>query len=196
MGYDSVSPVGLDEGNCHGCCGCNYQLGIHSGRFAPADVERADGEVVRRLCALALVLEGHSRTQAAEQNGMDRQTLIGLELARAGAHIALKGLGEPDQIEQLRDEMAAINQVQVIYVPADLSQPEHAMEMVQLLSLSGIPRAAPGPMVGHCRGLPLWPSNRANGPIGLAWLIVSRVPPERLWISSVARAGRLAWICE
>jgi transposase len=34
-----------------------------------------DGEVVRRLLALAMVLEGHSRTDAAQMNGMDRQTL-------------------------------------------------------------------------------------------------------------------------
>jgi transposase len=33
------------------------------------------GAVVRRLLAIALVLEGHSRTEAARQNGMDRQTL-------------------------------------------------------------------------------------------------------------------------
>ena len=48
--------------------------------FTAADLRRLmskerDGEVVRRLSALALVLEGHSRTQAAEQSGMDRQTL-------------------------------------------------------------------------------------------------------------------------
>ena len=37
----------------------------------------ADGAQVRRLLALALalVLEGHSRTEAAALNGMDRQTL-------------------------------------------------------------------------------------------------------------------------
>ena len=34
-----------------------------------------DGQVVRRLLALALILDGHSRTQAAEMSGMDRQTL-------------------------------------------------------------------------------------------------------------------------
>ena len=34
-----------------------------------------DGAQVRRLLALALVLEGHSRTEAARLNGMDRQTL-------------------------------------------------------------------------------------------------------------------------
>jgi putative transposase len=35
----------------------------------------SDGAQVRRLLALALVLDGRSRTEAAEQNGMDRQTL-------------------------------------------------------------------------------------------------------------------------
>jgi hypothetical protein len=37
--------------------------------------KKRDGEVVRRLSALALVLEGHSRRQAAQLSGMDRQTL-------------------------------------------------------------------------------------------------------------------------
>jgi transposase len=35
----------------------------------------ADGAQVRRLLALAMVLEGRSRSEAAELNGMDRQTL-------------------------------------------------------------------------------------------------------------------------
>ena len=34
-----------------------------------------DGAVVRRLLAIALILEGDSREQAARLNGMDRQTL-------------------------------------------------------------------------------------------------------------------------
>jgi transposase len=34
-----------------------------------------DGAVVRRLLAIALILEGHSRAEAARLNGMDRQTL-------------------------------------------------------------------------------------------------------------------------
>ena len=34
-----------------------------------------DGAVVRRLLAIALLLEGHSRTEAALLNGMTRQTL-------------------------------------------------------------------------------------------------------------------------
>jgi transposase len=34
-----------------------------------------DAEMVRRLLALAQVLDGQSRTEAARQNGMDRQTL-------------------------------------------------------------------------------------------------------------------------
>src|ERR1700733_4795301 len=48
--------------------------------YTAADLRRLmskerDGQVVRRLSALALILEGHSRTVAAEQSGMDRQTL-------------------------------------------------------------------------------------------------------------------------
>jgi transposase len=34
-----------------------------------------DGAQVRRMLALAMVLEGRPRTEAAEQSGMDRQTL-------------------------------------------------------------------------------------------------------------------------
>ncbi len=34
-----------------------------------------DGAQVRRLLAIALILEGRSRSEAAEQSGMDRQTL-------------------------------------------------------------------------------------------------------------------------
>ena len=37
--------------------------------------KQKDGQVVRRLLALALILEGKSRTQAAQQSGMERQTL-------------------------------------------------------------------------------------------------------------------------
>jgi transposase len=35
----------------------------------------SDGAQVRRMLALAMVLEGRSRTEAADLNGMDRQTL-------------------------------------------------------------------------------------------------------------------------
>ena len=40
-----------------------------------AAARSSDGAQVRRLLAIALVLEGRSRTEAARQNGMDRQTL-------------------------------------------------------------------------------------------------------------------------
>ena len=36
--------------------------------------KQKDGAVVRRLMALALILEGQSRTEAARQSGMERQT--------------------------------------------------------------------------------------------------------------------------
>ena len=41
----------------------------HSGR------KDKNGAQVRRVLATALVLKGRSRTEAAEQNGMDRPTL-------------------------------------------------------------------------------------------------------------------------
>lgn len=37
--------------------------------------QTSDGAVVRRVLAVALVIEGRSRTEAAELNGMTRQTL-------------------------------------------------------------------------------------------------------------------------
>jgi transposase len=37
--------------------------------------DTGDGAAVRRLLAIALVLEGYSRAEAARLNGMDRQTL-------------------------------------------------------------------------------------------------------------------------
>ena len=37
--------------------------------------KQKDGAVVRRLLALALILEGRSRSEAARQSGMERQTL-------------------------------------------------------------------------------------------------------------------------
>ena len=48
--------------------------------YSAADLRRLAsrekrGEIVRRLLALAMILAGHSRTEAAEMNGMDRQTL-------------------------------------------------------------------------------------------------------------------------
>ncbi len=43
--------------------------------FRSAAARERDGSVARRLLALALVLEGKTRTEAAETCGMDRQTL-------------------------------------------------------------------------------------------------------------------------
>jgi transposase len=58
-----------------------------------------DAAQVRRLLALALVLEGVSRSEAAAQNGMDRQTLrdwvrryndLGIEGLKSGSHSGRK----------------------------------------------------------------------------------------------------------
>jgi transposase len=40
-----------------------------------AAAKSRDGGTVRRLLALALVLDGHARTEAAKRSGMERQTL-------------------------------------------------------------------------------------------------------------------------
>lgn len=53
---------------------------ITRGELTAADLRAAsakctDGAQVRRMLALALVLEGRSRAEAAALNGMDRQTL-------------------------------------------------------------------------------------------------------------------------
>ena len=55
-------------------------LKITRTEYTPADLRSSaskcrDGAQVRRLLALAMVLEGQPRTAAARQNGMDRQTL-------------------------------------------------------------------------------------------------------------------------
>lgn len=55
-------------------------IGITNQAYSAADLRRLmskekDGQVVRRLLALALILQGWSRTQAAQQSGMERQTL-------------------------------------------------------------------------------------------------------------------------
>lgn len=55
-------------------------LAITRTEFSASDLRREarrvkDSDQTRRLLALALVLEGHSRSEAARQTGMDRQTL-------------------------------------------------------------------------------------------------------------------------
>ena len=46
-----------------------------SGELRALSVKCTDGAQVRRLLAMALVLDGRSRSEAAAVNGMDRQTL-------------------------------------------------------------------------------------------------------------------------
>ena len=70
-----------------------------------------DAAVVRRLLALALVLEGHSREAAARTNGMDRQTLrdwvhrynaAGVAGLRSGAGGGPEPLLDAAQMAELR----------------------------------------------------------------------------------------------
>jgi transposase len=48
---------------------------LSAGELRACAAGTRDGAVVRRLLAIALILEGHCRTEAARLNGMDRQTL-------------------------------------------------------------------------------------------------------------------------
>ena len=49
--------------------------GLNAADLRAASAKCTDGAQVRRILALALVLEGRPRSEAAELNGMDRQTL-------------------------------------------------------------------------------------------------------------------------
>ena len=48
---------------------------LDAARFRQAASWTKDADAARRMLALALVMEGHSRTEAAQTCGMDRQTL-------------------------------------------------------------------------------------------------------------------------
>jgi transposase len=78
----------------------------------------SDGAQVRRLLALALVLEGRSRTEAAHQNGMDRQTLRDWVHRYNGAGVdGLKSLCSPGPTPALTNEQMAELKALVIEGP-------------------------------------------------------------------------------
>ena len=67
-----------------------------------------DGAQVRRLLALALIVEGRSRTEAAEQTGMDRQTLRDWVHRYNGEGVeGLKSRGGPGQPPALNQQQMA-----------------------------------------------------------------------------------------
>jgi 3-hydroxybutyrate dehydrogenase len=51
-------------------------------------------------------------------------------LAGHGANIVLNGFGDPNEIEQTRETLASLHGVEVIYSPADLSDPGKIQDMV------------------------------------------------------------------
>jgi transposase len=68
----------------------------------------ADGAQVRRLLALALVLDGHSRSEAAALNGMDRQTLRDwVHRYNAGGVEGLKSRRPPGRVPALTEQQKA-----------------------------------------------------------------------------------------
>ncbi|SDG69347.1 3-hydroxybutyrate dehydrogenase [Roseospirillum parvum] len=74
-------------------------------------------------------LQGKSAVVTGSTSG------IGLGIARAlaaaGAEVMLNGFGEAAEIEALRQEMEQTHGVRVLYHPADLSQPEQAVDLVK-----------------------------------------------------------------
>jgi transposase len=77
-----------------------------------------DGAQVRRLLALALILEGRSRTEAAEQSGMDRQTLRDwVHRYNDEGGEGLKSRGGPGQPPALNPEQMAELEALVVKGP-------------------------------------------------------------------------------
>ena len=77
-----------------------------------------DGAQVRRLLALALVLDGHSRGEAAALSGMDRQTLRDwVHRYNAAGVEGLKSLRSPGRAPALSEEQRATLRELVIRGP-------------------------------------------------------------------------------
>jgi transposase len=77
-----------------------------------------DGAQVRRLLAIALVLEGYSRTEAAALSGMDRQTLRDWVHRYNDEGIdGLKSRSAPGRVPALNDEQMAELRTLVIQGP-------------------------------------------------------------------------------
>lgn len=89
------------------------RLTITRGDHTPAELRSFagkcdDGAQVRRLLALALVLEGRSRSEAAAQNGMDRQTLRDwVHRYNAAGIEGLKSRQSPGRAPALTEEQMA-----------------------------------------------------------------------------------------
>lgn len=78
----------------------------------------SDGAQVRRLLALALVLDGHSRTEAAALSGMDRQTLPDwVHRYNAEGVDGLKSLRAPGRAPALSEQQKAELRALVIQGP-------------------------------------------------------------------------------
>jgi transposase len=77
-----------------------------------------DGEQIRRLLALAVVLDGHPRTEAAEQTGMERQTLRDwVHRYNEGGVDALKSRRSPGPTPALTAEQMAELKALVVQGP-------------------------------------------------------------------------------
>jgi len=80
---------------------------LTSAQLRPAACASEDPTQIRRLLAIALVLEGVPRQQAAEQCGMDRQTLRLAAVPPTGAPLQRGGCCRPALASQPRPCPAA-----------------------------------------------------------------------------------------
>ncbi len=88
------------------------RVDLTAAELRAASARCADGAQVRRILAVALVLEGRSRTEAATLNGMDRQTLSdwvhrfnaeGIEGLKSRKSPGREPLLTPEQKAELRE---------------------------------------------------------------------------------------------
>ena len=155
----------------------------------------SDGAQVRRLLALALVLDGHSRTEAAALSGMDRQTLrdwvhryndFGLEGLRSRSSPGRAPALSEHQMAELREvvingpdpEIHKVVRWRCVDLQAEVARrfsvEVHENTVGRWLHEMGLTRLQPRPV--HPRKDPeaeaafknVWPAPSARGDFGMA----------------------------
>ncbi|WP_307349826.1 3-hydroxybutyrate dehydrogenase [Caulobacter ginsengisoli] len=85
---------------------------------------------VAQLEAAPRPLEGRVALVTGSTSGIGLG--VATELARQGAALVLNGLGDPDEIEQIRLDLARDHQVEATYSDADLRDPEAIRQMMAM----------------------------------------------------------------
>jgi 3-hydroxybutyrate dehydrogenase len=103
------------------------------------------------------MLKGKCALVTGSTAGQGRQ--IAAALAAQGADIVLNGLGDPDEIEQLRSELSREHGVAVLYHGANLAEPEQVDAMVRTASekFSGVDILVNNAVVRHFASMETYP---------------------------------------